>query len=164
MVSNHQSAWETIFLMTLAEQTCPVMKKDLLFIPLFGWTIALLKPITINRAQARDAIRLVLASGRSKLESRQVVLIFPEGTRMPEGVLGKYSSSGFKLATENRVPILPLVHNSAVCWPNNNWQKKPGVIQVVIGEPINSSGKDYRQLTDEVYHWSQKAFEELNAE
>jgi 1-acyl-sn-glycerol-3-phosphate acyltransferase len=159
--SNHQSSWETFFLQSICTPQTQVIKRELLWIPFFGWAYSLLKPIAINRGDKQNARAQVLEQGSRYLNSGIWVLIFPEGTRNPPRQLGRYARSGAALAIQAGVPVLPIAHNSGHCYVNKGFIKYPGTIQVHIGQPISSEGKSAEQLTDEVRAWTEKALQAI---
>ncbi|MDD7805972.1 MAG: lysophospholipid acyltransferase family protein [Endozoicomonas sp. (ex Botrylloides leachii)] len=156
IISNHQSSWETFFLQTLVTPQNQVLKRELLNIPFFGWALRAIKPITINRSDPREAIKLVRTQGKALLDNDIPVLIFPEGTRNPNGELGKFSRGGSGLACSANVDILPIAHNAGKYWPNNRWIKTPGSIQVFIGKPMTTNGKGSAEVNNEVREWIAK--------
>ncbi|MFC3152676.1 lysophospholipid acyltransferase family protein [Litoribrevibacter euphylliae] len=157
--SNHQSSWETFFLQSICTPQTQVIKRELLWIPFFGWAYSLLKPIAINRGDKQNARAQVLEQGSRYLNSGIWVLIFPEGTRNPPKSLGRYARSGAALAINAGVPVLPIAHNSGHFYINKGFIKYPGTIQVHIGSPISSEGKTAEQLTDEVRTWTEKSLQ-----
>lgn len=154
LLSKHQSAWETIFyVMTMPRPLVYVFKKELLYIPFFGWGIALLRMIPIDRSKGKDAFAQVVKVGRKRLADGQWIIMFPEGTRTPVGGQGKYKAGGARLAVETNTPVVPIAMNSGECWPRNSFIKKPGLITVSIGKPIAPDGKDPLELIAEVENW-----------
>lgn len=154
VLSKHQSAWETIFLCyALPRPPVFVLKKELLYLPFFGWALALLRMIPIDRSKRKDAFAQVVRDGRQRLDSGNWVIIFPEGTRMPVGVAGKYKTSGARLALETNAVIVPIALNSGECWGRNSFIKKPGMITVSVGKPISPDGKDAAVLMQQVEDW-----------
>tara|TARA_B110000914_G_scaffold32646_1_gene25456 strand:- start:694 stop:1143 length:450 start_codon:yes stop_codon:yes gene_type:complete len=114
---------------------CTLLKRELLYIPLWGWAMGLLKPIAINRGRPREALKQALYEGSDRLDRGLFVLFFPEGTRVEAGQINKYSRSSFELALRSDVPVLPIVHNSGDCWPAHKFLKYPGTIFLTIGKP-----------------------------
>ncbi len=153
VLSTHQSAWETIFLNYAMSPVCPILKKELLKIPFWGWAMSLQKPIAIDRSKPREAGRSLLIQGKERLEEGLSVVIFPEGTRSPAGMIKEFSRGGAKLAVSANFPVLPVIHNAGVCWPANTIIKKPGVIRVRIGEPIQVTGKTSIDIADAFSAW-----------
>jgi 1-acyl-sn-glycerol-3-phosphate acyltransferase len=137
ILSKHQSAWETIALRGLLppEQTW-VLKRELLWVPFFGWALAPFRPIAIERKSGRHAIRQILEDGTRWLERGQWVIIFPEGTRVAPGQRKRYGQGGAMLAKRTRRAVVPIAHNAGVFWSRRSIKKYPGVIDLVIGKPI----------------------------
>ena len=132
----HESTWETLFLQTLLAPQATLIKRELLWLPFFGWAFRLLKPIAIDRRTPRGALKRLISEGRSRLADDIWVVLFPEGTRMPPGVIGKFQVGGAALANAADSPIIVIAHNSGSCWPAHRFVKLPGVIQVTISPPL----------------------------
>ena len=154
IVSNHQGQWETYSMQYLFHPMCTLLKKELLYIPLWGWAMKMLNPIAINRSRPKEAILQTLEEGSNRLQNGMYVLLFPEGTRVKAGRVGKYARSSFELARRNGVMVLPLCHNSGDCWPAHKFIKKPGKITLIIGEPFYV--EDSRQSARDVEEWVEK--------
>ncbi|MDP2751242.1 MAG: lysophospholipid acyltransferase family protein, partial [Rhodocyclaceae bacterium] len=129
----HQSAWETFALQTLFPQTAFVYKKELHWIPFFGWGLALMPFVAIDRSAGRVALAQVATRGQQRLKEGYSVIIFPEGTRMAPGQRGRYKVGGAHLAVTAQVPVIPVALNSGECWPKNAFFKRPGRVTVSIG-------------------------------
>lgn len=154
VLSKHQSAWETIFLLPMTPRPLVfVFKKSLTYIPFFGWGIALLRMIPIDRSKGRDAFAQVVVQGRKRLADGQWIIMFPEGTRIPVGQTGKYKNGGTRLAVETNTLVVPIAHNAGECWPKNSFIKKPGLITVSIGKPIYPENLDSTELMNKVENW-----------
>ena len=154
LLSKHQSAWETIFYLILMPRPLVfVFKKELTYIPFFGWGIALLRMIPIDRSKGKDAFAQVVEQGRKRLADGQWVIMFPEGTRIAVGKAGKYKLGGPRLAVETQTPVVPIAVNAGECWPKGAFIKKPGLITVSIGKPISSEGLDSATLSQRVENW-----------
>lgn len=153
VMSNHQSTWETIFLYRLFTPICPIIKKELLDIPFWGWAIRLQQPIAIDRSKPREAGKSLLTQGAQRLAEGLSIMVFPEGTRSPAGKIGRFSRGGAQLATETLTDVVPILHNAGNCWPAGTTIKTPGVIQVVIGQPISTQGKTSKQVAAEFEEW-----------
>jgi 1-acyl-sn-glycerol-3-phosphate acyltransferase len=150
LMSNHTSAWETIVFFLLFPEQVWVLKRELLWIPFVGWGLKVLRPIAIDRGSGHRAVNQVVELGQQRLAAGLWVIIFPEGTRVYPGQTRKYGISGALLATASGKLVIPLAHNAVNYWTRRSLLKKPGTIQVVIGKPITTAGKDPRQLNDEV--------------
>jgi 1-acyl-sn-glycerol-3-phosphate acyltransferase len=150
VMSNHTSAWETVVLFLLFPPHVWVLKRELLWIPFVGWGLKLLRPIAINRGEGHRAVNQVIEQGKARLADGLWIIIFPEGTRVVAGATPKFGVSGALLAIAAGKSVVPLSHNAGTFWPRRGFLKKPGTIRVVIGEPIESLGKNPRALSDEV--------------
>ena len=161
MASNHQSPWESFFLQTLFLPTSSIMKKEILLIPFFGWAILRLKPISINRKLKYESLKKVIEVGGERIREGYAVLVFPEGTRKnPQEGIGKFGSSCGLLASNEKVPIIPVCHNSGKHWINKSFQKKSGNINVVVGKPI--FGSNAKKLTEEARSWIEKTYSDIS--
>lgn len=161
IVSNHQGQWETFFMQYLFHPLCTLLKRELLFIPLWGWAMSLMHPIAINRGKPREALKQALEEGNKRLKKGLFVLFFPEGTRVEAGKIGKYSRSSFELALRSNVPVLPIVHNSGDCWPAHKFLKQSGTIKLIIGKSFFvTSAKD---SSVKIEAWSKKILEEIRS-
>ena len=161
IAANHQSPWESFFLQTLFIPTSSIMKKEILMIPFFGWAIARLKPISINRKMKIESLRKVIEVGGSRIQDGYAILVFPEGTRKkPEDGIGKFGNSCGLLASNEGVPIVPICHNSGKYWLNRSFWKKPGEINIIIGKPIY--GNDPKELTDKANKWITERYAKIN--
>jgi len=158
IVSNHQSTWETFFLSAHFQPLSQVLKRELLYVPFFGWAMAMLRPIAIDRGNPKAALKIVAKKGDELLKDGVWVLIFPEGTRVPYGQVGKFSRSGSAMAVNAEMPVLPIAHNAGKYWAKEGWGKTPGTIDVVIGEPMYAEGTGPRAvaaLNDRVAAWNE---------
>ena len=158
----HTSTWETFFTFILCSPQCWVAKHELLRIPLFGWALALLEPIAIDRSAGHSAVQQVLEQGKGKLERGFWINIFPEGTRMPAGTTRRYGLSGALLAERNGVSILPIAHNAGDYWPRHSILKKSGKITVCIGPPISTTGKKPEAINMEAQTWIENQMREIS--
>lgn len=149
----HSSAWETIAQAGIFPAQSWVLKRELMWIPLVGWALRCLKPIAINRKAGASAVNQVVEQGTRRLAEGLWVLVFPEGTRVAVGERRKYGVSGALLASRAGCKIVPVAHNAGYFWPRRGWVKKPGTIRVAIGPPIDASGRDPRELNEEVRAW-----------
>lgn len=159
--SKHQSTWETIALQRFFPMQVWVAKRELMWIPFFGWGLALMKCIAIKRGTGRAAIRQLIKQGKARLDEGLWIVIFPEGTRIPAGQRGNYRIGGAILAEHTGYPIVPVAHNAGEYWPRRSFIKHPGVIQVRIGPPIRSDGKSAQQILDEASSWIEARMDEI---
>ena len=153
VMANHQSQWETFYLQLLISPQATILKRELLWVPFFGWALALLKPIAIDRSKGTQAIKTIKRVGKQRLDAGISVVIYPEGTRQPPGRLGRFNGGGASLAVHASVPVLPVAHNSGDCWPARSIKRFPGTIRLIIGEPITVTGKSTDQVKAEVREW-----------
>ncbi|GMR07896.1 MAG: lysophospholipid acyltransferase family protein [Gammaproteobacteria bacterium] len=150
IMCKHQSAWETISLQSVFPPQVWVLKRVLLLIPLFGWALAMLNPVSIDRKASRKAIEQIVEQGKQRLDNGIWIVIFPEGTRVAPGQRGDYHRGGAILAERTGYPVVPVAHNAGEFWPRNSFIKKPGVIEMHIGALIPPEGKSARQIIAEV--------------
>lgn len=151
MVSNHQSPWETIFLYYRFVPLCAILKIELLRIPFFGWALAILRPIAIDRSKRRDARKTLLEQGLQRLnEERISVLVFPESTRVAHGEFKNFSNGAAELAVAAGVKVVPVYHNAGLFWPARRFLKQAGTVDVVIAPAIDTAGREPRELTQQL--------------
>lgn len=149
----HSSAWETLAQLKLFPMQTWVLKRELLWAPVLGWVLLLLKPIAIDRGGGRSAVQQVVERGQQRLAEGLWVVIFPEGTRVPAGQTRRYGMSGALLAAAAGRPIVPVAHDAGHYWRRRGWLKRAGTIRVSIGPPIEARGRDPRELNDRVRAW-----------
>lgn len=157
----HTSSWETMAQMIVFPPQAWVLKRELLWIPLVGWASWLLKCIAIDRGAGHRAVNQVLDLGRARLADGIWILVFPEGTRMAPGETRKYGVSGALLASQAGVKLVPVAHDAGDYWPRRGLVKKPGVVRVVIGPPVEAAGREPRELNAEVQGWIEGTMREL---
>jgi 1-acyl-sn-glycerol-3-phosphate acyltransferase len=165
LLSKHQSAWETLFLPAhMPRDVCFVYKKELHRVPFFGWGLALLRMIPIDRSKGRDAFEQIVRLGRERLSQGRWPVLFPEGTRIAPGKVGRYKLGGAMLAVRTGAGVIPIAHNAGECWPRNAFIKKPGLITLSIGPMIASEGLDADTLNGKVRDWIENEMRQLNPE
>lgn len=161
IMSKHQSTWETMALQRVFPHTSWVLKRELMWIPFFGWGLALTKPIAIRRSAGRQAVAQLVNQGRARLAEGLWVVVFPEGTRVAPGQAGKYKIGGAVLATETGHPVVPVAHNAGEFWRRHSFLKHPGTVTVVIGEPIDPRGLAPDELVARVRDWIEARMDEI---
>ncbi len=161
VMCNHQSAFETLALQLIFVPQVWILKRELLMIPIYGWGLAAMQPIAIDRGSAIKSFRQIVTQGCQKLEQNRWVIIFPEGTRVAPDEKGKYLPGGGLLAEKSGAQIIPVAHNAGYLWPRNSMIKKPGEVSIVIGPAIDSGGKTAKQITKEVETWIEDTVESL---
>ena len=165
LLPKHQSTWETFaFPMLMPTPLCYVFKRELLYIPFFGWAMARMDLIHIDRSKRTEAWAKVAEQGRRYMAQGNWVIMFPEGTRAPRGGKGTYKAGGTRLAVETGRPVLPIAVTSARCWPRKSFLLRPGVIDVSIGRPIDSTGRQADELMREVEAWIEAEMRRLDPE
>ena len=154
LMCQHQSTWETCAISTICwpKPVCIVIKRELLRIPFFGWGLATMRPLAIDRNRPRSALRKIMTLGGQRLSSGASVLIFPEGTRQPPGAVGRLSSGGAALAIANAVCVVPIAHDSGRRWPAHRLLKYPGTIDVAVGPPLDGA-LGAREITRRCETW-----------
>ncbi|MBK7062224.1 MAG: 1-acyl-sn-glycerol-3-phosphate acyltransferase [Rubrivivax sp.] len=163
LACKHQSTWETFALPGLMPHPLAfVFKRELLYIPFFGWAMGRLDMIHIDRSKRNEAWARVAAQGKRLFAEGIWVIMFPEGTRTPRGGQGIYKSGAARLAIEAGVPIVPIAATSARCWPRRSFLLRPGVVDISIGRPIASNGRQADELMREVEAWIEAEMRRLD--
>jgi 1-acyl-sn-glycerol-3-phosphate acyltransferase len=163
ILSNHQSAWETLAFQVIFPPQVWVVKRELLWVPFFGWGLAMLKPIAIDRGSGTGALRQMLEQGRDRLARGFSIVVFPQGTRAPPGTRGTYHPGGAWLAKQTGACIVPVAHNAGRCWPRQALLKRPGLITVSIGRAIDAAGREPAELMREVAEWIGNELDRIDA-
>lgn len=158
----HTTVFEAYAQLTIFPPQAWVLKRELLWLPAFGWGLAAMKPIAIDRGAGVRAVQQVVEQGKDRLANGIWVTIFPEGTRMPLGQTRRYGISGALLAQEAQVPVVPVAHNAGDFWPRRGLKKEPGRIRFCIGPPINPGNKTPRDLNLEVQAWVESKMQEIS--
>ena len=161
VLCKHQSAWETLVLPRYFSPQTWVLKRELLRIPFFGWGLATLRPIAIDRAAGRSALEQVLEQGRRRLAEGIWVVVFPEGTRVAPGARRRYRLGGAVLAAKTGRAVVPVAHDSGDYWPRRGFLKRPGTIRLVIGEPIASEGLSAAEINSRAAEWIESTVRRL---
>ena len=153
IMSKHSSTWETIALQLFFRPLVWVVKRELTFIPFFGWGLKAMNAIAINRGTGRQAIRQMVGEGQQRMDEGRIVMLFPEGTRVMPGQYKPFKLGGAILAQKTGYSILPVAHNAGEFWPRHSWVKWPGTIKVVIGPLIEPHKKKTDVIIKEVEAW-----------
>ena len=165
LLVKHQSLWETFSMIALMPHPLAyVFKKELLRIPFFGWAIGSLDMIHIDRKQGTQAFEKVVEQGKRLLNKGTWVIMFPEGTRTARGQQGVYKTGGTRLAIETGAPVVPVAVTSGKCWPRKAFIKNPGIVDISIGKPISSVGREPAELMQEVEAWIEAEMRRLDPE
>ena len=165
LLVKHQSTYETFLMPTIMPHPLAyVFKKELLYVPFFGWAMGRLDMIHIDRSQRAQAFNKVVEQGKLLLAQGIWIIMFPEGTRINRGEKGAYKNGGTRLAIETGAPVIPIAITSAKCWPRRAFIKTPGVVDVSIGPPIPSAGRQPDELMREVEAWIEAEMRRLDPE
>ena len=165
LLVKHQSLWETFCMPALMPHPLAyVFKKELLRVPFFGWAMARMDMIHIDRSDGARAFVKVVQQGQRLLDQGTWVIMFPEGTRIDRGQKGTYKSGGTRLAIRTGAPVIPIAVTSAKCWPRKAFIKKPGTVEISIGKPIPSAGRQPDELMQEVENWIEAEMRRLDPE
>jgi 1-acyl-sn-glycerol-3-phosphate acyltransferase len=161
VLSNHQSAWETLALRYILPPQVVLLKQSLVWLPIWGWALGSLKSIVIDRENQSAALRILLEKGTAYLKQGLWVIIFPEGTRTAAGEIRKFSAGGALLAQRTGYPVIPVAHNAGDYWPRYSFLKYPGTIRVKIGPVIESKGRKASDINTEAESWVTQALNEM---
>ena len=161
VLSNHQSAWETLALRYILPTQVVLLKRSLVWLPIWGWALGSLKSIVIDRENQRAALRILLEKGMAYLNQGFWVIVFPEGTRTAAGEIRKFSAGGAMLAQKTGYPVIPVAHNAGDYWPRYSFIKYPGTIKVKIGPVIESKGRKAADINAEAENWVAQALKEI---
>ncbi len=161
VMSNHQSTWETLALKKFFPPLSWVVKRELLWIPFFGWGLSLLDPIALNRRSGHRALEQLLDQGRKRLLAGRWIIVFPQGTRVAPGTKKRFKLGGAMIASRTQVPVVPVAHNAGYFWPRRRFIKYPGTITVRIGPPIDSRGKNPDAINAEAQAWIEATLNQL---
>jgi 1-acyl-sn-glycerol-3-phosphate acyltransferase len=160
----HSSSWETFAQFLIGPPKAIVLKRELMWIPIFGWGLALIRSIPVDRGAGASAVNQVVQRGTTLLSEGTSVLIFPEGTRVAPGETRRYGVSGALLASRARCKVVPIAHDAGYYWPRRGWYKRAGTIRVIIGPPIEAAGRDPREINAEAQAWIETTLERLPRE
>lgn len=159
--AKHQSAWETIAMQTIFPAQTWVLKRELLWIPVFGWGLAMTHPVAIDRAAGKKALKQVIQQGIERLQEGLWLVIFPEGTRTKPGQAGRYAIGGAMLAEKSGYTVVPVCHNAGEFWPKQGFLKHPGVITLVIGEPFDPKGMRAGEINQRAEEWIESTYQRI---
>ncbi len=161
VLAKHQSAWETIAFQTFLPQQTWVLKRELLWIPIFGWGLAMMQPVAIDRKAGKKALKQVIRQGTNRLKRGLWLIIFPEGTRTAPGEQKRYAIGGAMLAEKSGYPVVPICHNAGEFWGKGEFIKHPGTISVVIGPVIDTQGKRANEINQETEEWIESTYQRI---
>ena len=161
ILAKHQSAWETLAFQHIFPPQVHVLKRELLWIPFFGWGLALMSPIAIDRRRGVAALRSMARRGQKRLEQGFWVVVFPEGTRVAPGESRDYQPGGAWLAAASGAPVVPVAHNAGLFWPRNAFLKRPGTVIIRIGPSIDSRERDPLTINAIAKEWIEAQQKEI---
>jgi len=162
VLAKHQSAWETVGLQEIFPPLVFVLKRELLRIPFFGWGLAAMKMISIDRTAGTDAIKSVIAQGCERLAAGYWVVIFPEGTRVAPGTSARFKPGGAHLAVRAGVKVVPVAHDAGELWGKGALRISPGMVTVSIGPAIDPSGKTANKINALAAEWIESEMRRLS--
>ena len=159
----HESAWETYVLTSVIDKATIILKKELTYIPLFGWAAHLYGLIPVDRAAGTSSMKKMLFEAKKKVKDGRPIIIFPEGHRMPAGTSQKYKPGFLFLAQNLDMPIIPMALNSGMYWPRSSFKHIPGKIIVEFLPPMRFEG-DKNEFLAKIQKCIEDKCEELNQE
>ena len=162
VLSKHQSTWETFFLPLIFRDPAVIIKRELLWVPFFGWGLAVTEPISINRNNRSSAMQQLITKGRHCLQAGRFVIVFPEGTRVPPGVVGQYKLGGARLAAATEYPVIPVAHNAGRYWRKRQFIKKPGTVNLVVGPAITTKGRTAEEILALAKGWIEETMTRID--
>lgn len=165
VMCKHQSTWETISLKSIIRpQQSWILKQELMRLPIFGWALAALPNIPIDRSAGHHAVKQIVTRGTELLDQDRVIIVFPEGTRTAPGEKRKYGIGSGLLAEKSGYPVVPIAHNAGVFWRRRGLKKYPGTIDMVVGEAFDPTGMKASEITRKVEEWIEAEVEKLPSE
>ncbi|MDE0244068.1 MAG: lysophospholipid acyltransferase family protein [Gammaproteobacteria bacterium] len=165
VLMKHSSAFDTIVQTLLFPRQTWMLKRELMFVPIFGWGLASMRAIGVDRARGPKGIRSVIRQGQARLRDEGLwVIVFPEGTRVAPGEVGHYAPGGAMIASAAACPVVPVAHNAGDHWPRRSATKQPGAIRIVIGRPLDSTGVGARKITQEAKSWIEAEVRQIRSD
>ena len=158
----HESTWETLALTNIFPIQTWLIKRELLWVPFFGWAIWVLEPIAINRKAGRKALNQVISQGKQRLEQNRWVITFPEGTRLQPTETKPFGVGGAMLAAKTGKPVIPVTHNAGDFWRKRGFIKYPGTVKIVVGPAIQTEGRKASDINKEAESWMNDARKQLH--
>ncbi|AWM85744.1 1-acyl-sn-glycerol-3-phosphate acyltransferase [Microvirga sp. 17 mud 1-3] len=136
VAAKHQSLWETFALLPLFKDPTFILKRELMWIPVFGWYARKADCVPVNRKAGSQALMRMMARAHEEAKEGRQIVIFPEGTRRPPGAAPAYKFGVVHLYQNLDAPCLPIALNSGLFWPRRQFIRRPGTILVEILDPI----------------------------
>lgn len=155
VLAKHQSALETFAIPAnlLPRQLCLVFKRELQYVPFFGWALWVLRMVPIDRKKGVEAFEYIKVVAGQRMKAGAWMLFFPEGTRVPVGYKRRYKTGGTRLAVATNTPVVPVAHNAGECWGKKSFFKKAGTVVIRFGPAMSPEGHDADSLMAEVESW-----------
>ncbi|MCY4655764.1 MAG: lysophospholipid acyltransferase family protein [Gammaproteobacteria bacterium] len=157
----HQSSWDALYSTLLTRPQVTIIKKQLLWIPFFGWAFWVTKPIAIDRKQKVSSMRQMIRASAERMKAGNWITIFPEGTRGQLGEVNPFQPGGAIIASTTKTDVIVVAHNGGYCWPRGKFKKSSGTINVHISPPISTTDKTYRELNEEAEAWMRNTMAEI---
>ena len=136
VAAKHQSAWETFALLPLFDNPTFIIKRELQWIPIFGWLTMKGRMVPVDRGRGSTTLTAMTERARIELARNRQLVIFPEGTRRAPGAEPRYKYGVAQLYAAEGVPCIPIALNSGLFWPRRSLLRKPGKILVEVLDPI----------------------------
>lgn len=164
VLAKHQSAWETFAIPAtlMPRQLCLVFKKELQWVPFFGWALWVLRMVAIDRAKGKDAFEQVTEIAGPRMKSGAWMMFFPEGTRVPVGYKRRYKTGGSRLAVATNTPVVPVATNAGEYWGRKSFFKKSGTVTLRFGPTISPEGHNADTLMKEVETWIEDQMHQIS--
>lgn len=162
VMSKHSSTWETIVLQRFFGPLVWVIKRELTWIPFFGWALKSIGAIALDRGTGRKAINQLINESKQRMDEGRILILFPEGTRVLPMQKKPFKLGGAIVSQRTGYAVLPIAHNAGEFWPRHSWIKWPGLIRVVIGKPIEPTDKSPDQIIEEVGTWITRESERIS--
>jgi 1-acyl-sn-glycerol-3-phosphate acyltransferase len=153
IASKHQSTWETFTICRIVDDPAIIMKRELTWIPLFGWLVWRFEMIKVHRGKKGSAIKSLVKGGKRVIADGRQIIIFPEGTRRPAGAPPRYKIGANALYNNLNVTCVPVALNSGLYWPRRKFLRYPGTIVMQVLDPIPAGMKRdefNQQLHDQI--------------
>ncbi|MCH7881212.1 MAG: 1-acyl-sn-glycerol-3-phosphate acyltransferase [Proteobacteria bacterium] len=162
IMSKHSSTWEAIALQKFFDPMIWVVKRELIWIPLFGWALRAMNAIALNRGTGRKAINQLISESKQRMDQGRILMLFPEGTRVPPMQQKPFKMGGAIVSEKTGYAILPIAHNAGEFWPRHSWIKWPGTIRMVIGKPIDPQLRNADEIIGVVREWISATCDEIS--
>ncbi len=163
IASKHQTMWETIALFNLNPDPAIIFKRELTYVPFYGWYAMKAGMILIDRSTKATAMRRMIRRGQECIDQNRQIVVFPEGTRRPVGAEPDYKSGIYGLYGQLNVPCVPVAHNSGLYWPRRGYTWRPGKVIIEFLPPI-APGLKRQEFMDTLQNTIEAATDRLVAE